>query len=193
VGTGAKLNQLLKESKMSMRGLARETGIDASTISRLVNGKRQPTLEHLRLISASLHVPIAYFLEGEEHLDSAGSVGEAMDHLLAENLVPMQEIEERLEACRCDAETEAGRQTILEQFEQKLKEISGQGSFLERLKYFYNRFTERNGSKRELMLIGSVLLYFILPLDAMPDYLFPVGYIDDAIVAQIVSRKLIKE
>ena len=194
MSTGEKLSQLLKKRNMSMRGLARKSGIDVATISRLISGKRQPTLDHLRLISANLQVPTAYFLESkEESLDGTGSIGEAMDHLLAENLVPMEDIQERLEDCRLVAETEAGRKTVTEKFESKLNEITGQGSFLERLKYFYNRYTERDGSKRELMLIGSVLLYFILPMDAIPDYLFPVGYIDDAIVAQIVSRQLIKE
>jgi uncharacterized membrane protein YkvA (DUF1232 family) len=34
--------------------------------------------------------------------------------------------------------------------------------------------------------MGSALLYFILPVDVIPDYIFPIGYLDDAIAVQLV-------
>ncbi|WP_343770096.1 YkvA family protein [Oceanobacillus oncorhynchi] len=38
--------------------------------------------------------------------------------------------------------------------------------------------------------MGGVLLYFITPVDVVPDYIFPIGYMDDAIAVQIALKKL---
>ncbi len=32
----------------------------------------------------------------------------------------------------------------------------------------------------ERCILGSVLLYFVLATDVIPDYVFPIGYLDDA-------------
>ncbi|MEH7609111.1 DUF1232 domain-containing protein [Priestia megaterium] len=33
-------------------------------------------------------------------------------------------------------------------------------------------------------------MYFILPTDIIPDYVFPIGYLDDAIAVQLVMNQL---
>nr|WP_275949849.1 DUF1232 domain-containing protein [Oceanobacillus jordanicus] len=41
--------------------------------------------------------------------------------------------------------------------------------------------------------MGGALLYFVLTLDLIPDYLFPIGYIDDAIAVQLTVSMLAKQ
>lgn len=55
------------------------------------------------------------------------------------------------------------------------------------------KFTTMNGSPRQLALMGGALLYFILPVDVIPDYIFPIGYLDDAFVVKLVLDLLSKE
>ena len=45
-------------------------------------------------------------------------------------------------------------------------------------------------SENDRTLIGSALLYFISSADLIPDYLFPIGYLDDAIVVYLVLDRL---
>lgn len=41
--------------------------------------------------------------------------------------------------------------------------------------------------------MGGALLYFILPVDVIPDYIFPIGYLDDEFVVKLVLDLLSKE
>lgn len=54
----------------------------------------------------------------------------------------------------------------------------------------YCSFMSGRGTSRELMLMGGALLYFIMPVDLIPDYIFPIGYIDDAAAVQVVLNQL---
>lgn len=40
--------------------------------------------------------------------------------------------------------------------------------------------------------MGSALIYFILSVDVIPDYIFPIGYLDDAVAVQLVLNALMK-
>lgn len=191
---GEVIKQLLNERRMSMRALGRASGIDAATISRLVRGERQPTLDHLQRISDSLQVPVSSFIEIDGEKDGkCPTIGDEIGNLLIDMPVSMASVEEQLRVCEDEAATDVGRSRILEEFGPKLSDIPGQGPFIARLKDFYRRFSKRKGTKRDLILIGSVLLYFILPFDAIPDHLFPIGYLDDALAAQLVARQLSEE
>ena len=53
------LKELLKERSLSMRKLSELTEIDTATISRIINGKRKATPEHLQKFANSLSVSIA--------------------------------------------------------------------------------------------------------------------------------------
>lgn len=54
----------------------------------------------------------------------------------------------------------------------------------------YHRFIEENGTSFQIGLMGGALLYFIVTTDLLPDYLFPIGYLDDALVVQTVYQQL---
>ena len=88
--------------------------------------------------------------------------------------------------------TEEGKQTILDNFQAKLAKIDGQGPYIKQLQSMFSRFINRKGSVKELGLMGAALLYFVVTKDLLPDFLFPVGFMDDAIVVQVVMKQLEK-
>ncbi|MEI2428252.1 helix-turn-helix transcriptional regulator, partial [Priestia megaterium] len=55
---GLLLRSLLKENALSMRKLSSLTGIDTATISRIINGKQQANLHHLKQFAHYLNTPL---------------------------------------------------------------------------------------------------------------------------------------
>jgi len=70
--------------------------------------------------------------------------------------------------------------------------VGSVGPFINKLKELYEKFTTDKGTLFELTIIGSTLLYFIIPVDVIPDYVFPIGYLDDAIAVQLTGKSLLK-
>ena len=64
--------------------------------------------------------------------------------------------------------------------------------FIEQLTDMYQQFCNETISKEERAVLGSALLYFILSTDIIPDYLFPIGYLDDAIAVELAKRNYLK-
>lgn len=64
-----KFAELLKEKKLKVADVARETEISPSTFSDWKKGKSKPKVDKLMKIAETLDVPISYFLEsvGEEN------------------------------------------------------------------------------------------------------------------------------
>lgn len=54
------------QRRVSIRGLARETGLSRQTIYDAESGARQPGLATLRRIAAALGVPVADLLDDED-------------------------------------------------------------------------------------------------------------------------------
>ena len=73
---------------------------------------------------------------------------------------------------------------IKSDFDRKIKEINGVGPLIDSLENLYSRYILENPSSTKALIIGAVLLYFIIPLDVIPDYLFGIGYIDDMLLLQ---------
>ena len=56
------------------------------------------------------------------------------------------------------------------------------------LLHCYRRGEYRDVSPKSLITIVAGILYFLLPLDSLPDFLFGIGFIDDAaIIGYVVS------
>jgi transcriptional regulator with XRE-family HTH domain len=55
---GARLKQIRKQRRITLTGLTDTTGISKSTLSRLENGQRRPTLELLLALSQAYRVPL---------------------------------------------------------------------------------------------------------------------------------------
>ncbi|AOH53755.1 DNA-binding protein [Peribacillus muralis] len=199
---GFKLKSLLKERSLSMRKLSELTDIDTATISRIINGKRKAKPEHIQQFSKALGVPFSELLtaagydieekEDKMNSDIHTSVESIQTILESANLYDknfsIASVEKKLAIYEELTQSEEGKDTILNRFADKVQKVGSIGPFISHLKEMYERFRLKNGTPAELTLIGSALIYFILPVDVIPDYTFPIGYLDDAMAVQLVMN-----
>lgn len=204
---GLLLKALLKQRLLSMKKFSELTDIDPATISRIINGKRKANPNHLQKFAECLKVPISelfaaagYPIEAnmEMQLDDIHSTINDIQEILKTSNVynetfTIDNVKQKLDSYITYALTKEGKETILSNFEKKIQQVGGMGPFIDHLKDMYSKFSRMLGSPRELALIGGALLYFISPIDVIPDYLFPIGYLDDALVINLVLDLLSKE
>jgi len=196
------VKSLLRRRSMSMRQLATATGISVSTISKMIAGKQRVNLDYLRRIADALGVPPLTLAEaaglplikepiGPTDGDRQTSMNALLEYLGLGNLnVLRTEIERELEKYEAYAQTEEGQQFIAEKYLAKRGQIQGIGDFLRDLDDIYDRFSRPDTPEDERQILASGILYFLLATDAIPDYLFPAGYLDDAIAMQMVRERL---
>lgn len=196
------LKNALEEKSLSLRKFSSITNIDSSTISRIINGKRKATPEHLQIFSEVLDIPIAILFEaaGYPVREDESEIHKAIDNIQDflkddegyNKNFSVEDVKAELFKYEKYAETLEGRQIIDNNFEDKIKNTGSAGPFIEQLKDMFSKFCQNDSSLKQLSLIGGALLYFITSIDIIPDYLFPLGYIDDAFVVEFVSSKLKK-
>ncbi|WP_040950899.1 DUF1232 domain-containing protein [Gorillibacterium massiliense] len=203
---GDLIRSLLKKNSLSMRNLATLCGIDSATISRILNGKQQPKLTHLKLFSEHLDISMDQLIKaagfegyGGKRERNAGihdSLDEIMEILRESRLFDPEattaRIKQELVKYEQYAQTDEGHNLICNEFHLKVGQV-GVGPFIEHLKTMHIRYCGEDTPDREKLLLGSALLYFILSADIIPDYLFPIGYLDDAIAVQLVLNRLNEE
>jgi len=56
-----RLKEILEEKKMTVYRLSKKTGIAQSTLSRYINGERQPLFQNVVIIANALGVGLDYF------------------------------------------------------------------------------------------------------------------------------------
>ncbi|MGE7926469.1 helix-turn-helix domain-containing protein [Lysinibacillus xylanilyticus] len=206
---GLLLRELLKERSLSMRKFSELTGIDTATISRIINGKRNATPQHLEKFADCLDVPLINLFEAagyaieqrQEESDSDSDIHTSVDAIQSllkssnvyDDEFSVAHVEQKLESYGLYAQTEEGKNSIHKDFDEKIKSVGSIGPFISKLKELYEKFSLGKGTLFELTVIGSTLLYFIIPVDVIPDYLFPIGYLDDAIAVQLTTKTLIKK
>lgn len=204
---GELIKSLLKKKSLSMRRLSALTGIETATISRIANGKQPARLNHLKQFSDHLQYPLEKFIHAAgftvetEHKESNftmnGTVDTIKEILGASNFFDQEYtetlVEQELIKYEQYAQTEEGRRIILSDFQGKVEQVNGAGPFIEQLKEMYRQYCDPATSLENRAVLGSGLLYFILSTDIIPDYVFPIGYLDDAIAVQIVSNRLRSE
>lgn len=198
---GVFLKRLLKERSLSMRKFSELTDIDTATISRIINGKRKANPEHLQKFADCLNVPIAelfgaagFLIEQKPNqqsdihttVEKIQNVLESSD--LIDNKFTIESVEQHLANYQQYAQTDEGNEYVLNSFEEKIKKVGSIGPFISQLKNMFEKFRMKKGTTLQLALIGSALIYFIIPVDVIPDYIFPFGYIDDAIAVQIIAN-----
>lgn len=198
------LRELLKERSLSMRKLGELTKIDTATISRIINGKRKANPEHLQKIADCLGVPIADLFvaagypidqkQEQQYSDMHSSIDIIQSVLepsgLYDKTFTIKSVEQQLANYQHYSQTEEGKESILNGFEKKLMKVGSVGPFISQLKEMFERFHSKNGTSAELAVMGSVLIYFIVSVDIIPDYTFPLGYLDDAIAVKLALNLL---
>ncbi|AVI42099.1 DUF1232 domain-containing protein [Bacillus pumilus] len=200
---GTLLMERLQQRSLSLRELSTYTEIDKATLSRIMNGKRKPTLNHLQRLSDSLNLSLDQLLAAagfpikneKVHSDTFIQAVEEIETTLKDQEVydgtfSQTKLKQKLNEYETYSQTNEGKETISAKFEKKMETLNGIGPFLQHLKDMYSLFMTGRGTSRELMLMGGALLYFIMPVDLIPDYIFPIGYIDDAAAVKIVIDQL---
>lgn len=195
---------LLKKHSITMRKLSSLSGMDSATISRIVNGKQQPKLMHLKLFSEHLHISLDKLIEASGYdveegkkdndaaiLDSLDAIREVLrNSKLFDPEITTARIEQELIKYEQYAQTEEGHRMICQDFNSKVNQVNGVGPFIEHLKEMYTRYCDEETPRHVRSVLGSALLYFILSADIIPDYIFPIGYLDDAIAVHLVLERL---
>ncbi|QKY68652.1 helix-turn-helix domain-containing protein [Lentibacillus sp. CBA3610] len=193
----------MNEKKLSTRKLSELSGIHSSTISRIIRGKRNANLHHLSKFAENLDVPITTLLNTEGYTRSTEQQEETRVNVSEDRIKKMLEafnmsqynfsrlrIDEHLKAYETYCETDEGQQSIHRDFNMKLSTIGSIGPYVDQLKEIYNRYVLKKGSIKELSIMGIALLYFIITVDVIPDYVLPVGFLDDAFVVQSVLQSI---
>ncbi|MFX4302151.1 helix-turn-helix domain-containing protein [Alicyclobacillus tolerans] len=206
--TAANLEQtvksLLRQHSMSMRQLAALTGIHVATISKMLLGKQRINPEYLEKIAEHLSVhptllyqaaglKVADHVEKNDHLSLHSYFKDIIDYTGYSSVtLNRQSIMDELLKYDGYAKTSEGKLLIEEKFPEKRQQIFGTGPFIDELDNMYERYIHGEISEKEKMILGSGLLYFVLATDAIPDFMFPIGYLDDALAIQITQERLME-
>lgn len=205
INLGLLLKTTLQKRSLSMHKLSELTGIDTATISRIASGKQPANTNHLQKFAHALNIPIERLLFaagydiGTSRRESESGIHTVVDDIQSVlkscNLFNQQQsitdqIEQELSKYEQYAQTEEGRRIIREDFPAKVNQVSGAGPFIDQLKQMHQQFCTDGIPTNERAILGSALLYFILSVDIIPDYVFPIGYLDDAIAVSLVLNRL---
>lgn len=189
----------LSERGLSLRELGKLSGINHATLSRIMNGKRKANLDHLHRLSAVLDVNVADLLsltyDSHNKTNDFNKNLEAVQTLVKTTYpemdsITMERINAEIKKYEEQSATPRGRSEIQEKFKEKIQHSPMAGTFIKNIQQMYNDFRMRRGRPENIALMGAALLYFIVTVDLIPDYLAPVGLLDDALIVQLISRKL---
>lgn len=200
----SELGRIIKTSiakqSLSVRKLSKMTGISSATLSRIINNKQAANIGHIKKISTELGIPIDQLLLAVGIGDNKQVSGDSYliltmisDILKAFDIdidTITGDIQKELYKFEKYARTKEGEKLIYSSFESKLEKNNGTGLIIDQLNLLFQRFCKADINKDEQAIIGSALLYFILSADVIPDYVFPIGYLDDAIAVNLVTRRL---
>lgn len=83
--------------------------------------------------------------------------------------------------------------SVIEQFEGKLERVGHKLRFAQDLLALFRYFMDENVAWQKKTIVVAALLYFISPLDTIPDIAPLVGYLDDLGVILAVTKFMSKE
>lgn len=174
---------------ISLRELGRRSRIHHSLLSRVLRGEVSPTPALLARLAPALDLPAA-LLYREAGLHASTPMEDALRSMGVADDLSEDALLRHLEGLQLEARTPRGRRRILREFPRKRRETGPRGPIancLDALYAAYCRGSLPPGLESE---VGAALLYFIQPADCIPDDHFPFGYLDDAMVVQLVWPKL---
>jgi len=200
---GAVIKAAMAEKSLSLRKLSELCKISPSTISRIINNKQSASIGHLQQFSRHLNIPIEQLFQavgisvGDAEDKSSDFISSMIRGILQSFEIDLgniiSDIQKELRKYEGYAKTESGREVILRGFLFKINELNGEGIIIERFKAHYGIFIGKDTDPDARGVAGSALLYFIMAPDVIPDYAFPVGYLDDAIAVSLTAERLLNE
>ncbi|AUJ25000.1 MULTISPECIES: DUF1232 domain-containing protein [Virgibacillus] len=195
------LNRLIDERSLSLRKLGKISGIDHATLSKIINGKREANLIHLQKLSVSLDIELTTFMHAagyitepkqKEDSDIQNSVDLIQKLIKTTNNYDedftFEKVKQEIAKYQDYSQTTDGRNKILQEFENKIEKTDSKGPCISQLRTMFFRFSAKKGTVREIALMGAALIYFIITTDLLPDYLLPIGFLDDAVIVQAVLQ-----
>ena len=205
---GMLIRECVREKDWSMRRLSQYVQMDQATLSRIVNGKQKAGLVHMQKLSQALDLPMHTLIEAagfqinleEQEISKVSGSGEQpdlMDYIfkfygLEKDPLLIDKIKAELIKYEPYALTHEGENLIDRRLGDKIEALSAEGPLIERMEVLYKHFKEEALSKEKKQILGSGLLYFVISTDIIPDYIFPIGYLDDVIAIGRVEEKLAK-
>lgn len=199
---GTLIRLSMAQQRVSTRQLSKLSGISAATISRIINGKQAASIQHMQEISKHLGLPIKKLLQSVGVIDIEESqvcgsfamenIQEIINDLKINLDSVASDIMKELDKLEHYARTKEGIKIILDGFPVKISTIDSAGAIINKLNYFYAQFCSDNINEDKKAVIGSALLYFTLTIGVIPDYYFPIGYLDDAMAVKMVEKKLLQ-
>jgi uncharacterized membrane protein YkvA (DUF1232 family) len=169
-----------------------------------MNGKRKVNITHLQKLSTSLDIELTTLMdaagfitkpkeEDKEIRDAVHSI-QNLIQVTQQNEREFTETKVKKEIINYQkySQSEEGRKIIIQEFQDKLDKTDGMGPYITQLKAMFSRFSamKSTGTAKEMALMGAALLYFIVTTDLIPDYLVPIGLLDDALIMQTINQHL---
>ena len=189
------LRERMAAQGLSVRALGRAAGVSHSSVSRLLAGRARPTPGLLRAVAPALGCPAHELLAaaGLGRTDAADDPWDALRQLGVDPAPPAlaARVAERLEHIEAYAATDAAAETVRTGLEAKLTAIGAGGPVIERLRALGRLYlVDSDAPVAARLAAGSAVLYFLLAVDAIDDFLFPLGYLDDAIAIALAEAKV---
>ncbi|GIM46519.1 transcriptional regulator [Collibacillus ludicampi] len=210
------IRYLLQKKGMTAEELVEEMNAsecvktNKAALSRIMTGKRIPSEEEVQGIAKILETPILF-----EVYDSLKQFISSQDGIHA--LQFYEKMSHLLHADDCSNENHHSpkvdyhllfqilrglyqyclnhdlNKLIEKEFRTKLTQIKAHGRFIEQLQTMYQWLQSTKLTKQAHAWIMATLLYFVTPIDLIPDFFIPYGYVDDAIVAGFVFYKILSK
>lgn len=178
----------------SLRAVAREAGVSHSTLSRLLNGHTHPTRRLLVAIAPVLGIPVG------ELVAAAGTAPAEQDSVWAVlrdmGIDPspgelLGRVREGLVRLREYAATEEAFSLAREGLDRKVTALGARGPVIEKLRALGRLYLDGGDAPWEARLAaGSAVLYFLHALDVIDDFMWPVGYLDDAVAVALAEAEV---
>lgn len=161
----------LAERQWTYSQLAQATGLHVSLISRVLRGQRRPTVAFVRACAEALDLPLVDLLQTAGLVEEAVATGALPG---AEALAPYVQY----------AATPEGEEEIATRLAEKVARLEAQrplgrkvAQLLDWVRILARRFTQLTGPQKAL--VGGALLYFLAPVDLVPDFVPGAGLLDD--------------
>lgn len=91
------------------------------------------------------------------------------------------------------ASTEEASRYVRVNFRDKLRQVAGLGKLADHLWALYHYMTDPSVHWSKKAVVVSALVYFIVPTDAMPDFVPIAGFLDDIGVISLTVRYVGKQ
>lgn len=185
----------MSELGLSLRALARRAGVSHSTVSRVLAGRMRPKPALLQALAGALRLPADELL-GAAGLAWGAPPGDAWEALRGLGLDPappelVSRVSERLQRLREYAATAEGLAVAREGLERKVAALGARGPVIDHLRALGHLYLEEPGAPEALRLAaGSAVLYFLVAVDAIDDFMFPIGYLDDAVAIALAESEV---